>query len=403
MTGTLSKRCDRRTDGRTDGLDQSYSCLVAAKNGKWRHTAANFLKTSDLKYYFKCNRMPDLNIGNKFYEETLKCWSELQRIQIPTVEVIQNQTIWENRYITISNKPFLWNNWFQKGILHVHDIINENGEFLDHNEIKEKYGINCNFLEALQIRHSLPIAWRQMIRDRPVTLKIREPFVNINTKTVPIQNIESNIIYKKFIEYKYRKPTCCIKWNDTLTEPISEEEWSNIFQRPYLILRETKLQSLQYKTIHRIINCNKKLFDMKIKDTPKCSYCDEIDDIPHFFIKCERVNVLWCNFFEFWNSVGYPNVNFAEDLGENDILFGLPNYADYKAVLNFCMLHIKNYIYRQRIFSENVMQLEAIQNILSVKLKIEKDYNLRNNKPQNFAKYELLYNYLRRERPEDDD
>ena len=32
MMGTWWKRCDRRTDRQTDGLNQSYSCLVAAKN-----------------------------------------------------------------------------------------------------------------------------------------------------------------------------------------------------------------------------------------------------------------------------------------------------------------------------------------------------------------------------------
>ena len=38
MTRTLWKRCDRQTDGRTDGLKCSYSCLVAAKKKyvKWK-------------------------------------------------------------------------------------------------------------------------------------------------------------------------------------------------------------------------------------------------------------------------------------------------------------------------------------------------------------------------------
>ena len=51
--------------------------LLQNKTGKWRHMAAKFYKTNDLKYYFKCNRIPS-NIGKKFYEETLHYWSELQ-------------------------------------------------------------------------------------------------------------------------------------------------------------------------------------------------------------------------------------------------------------------------------------------------------------------------------------
>ena len=141
--------------------------LLQNKTGKWRHTAAKFYKTNDLNYYFKCNRIPS-NIANKFYEETLHYWSELKEIRTPTVEIIHNQTVWENTYITISNRPYIWSNWAAKGIVQIHDIIKENGDFLNHSEIKEKYDINCNFLNSLQIRHSLPMEWRQLIRNKPV-------------------------------------------------------------------------------------------------------------------------------------------------------------------------------------------------------------------------------------------
>ena len=53
--------------------------LLQNKTGKWRYTAAKFYKTNNLNYFFKCNRIPS-DIGNKFYEETLHYWSELQEI-----------------------------------------------------------------------------------------------------------------------------------------------------------------------------------------------------------------------------------------------------------------------------------------------------------------------------------
>ena len=273
--------------------------LLQNKTGKWRYTAAKFYKTNNLNYYFNCNRIPS-DIGNKFYEETLHYWSELQEIRIPTVEIIHNQTIWENRYITISNRPYIWSNWAAKGIIQIHDIIKGNGDFLNHIEIKEKYDINCNFLNTLQIRHSLPMEWRQLIRNKPVKTKINEPFVSLGGRIVPLCDIETNTVYKQFIKYKYKKPTGITRWSATATVRISDDKWPNIFQRSYQPLRETKIQSLQFRIIHRIINCNKKLFDMKIKETPKCSYCEAIDDIPHFFMRCENVLDLWTRFFNWW-------------------------------------------------------------------------------------------------------
>ena len=93
-----------------------------------------------------------------------------------------NLYIW---YILISNRQYIWSNWAVKGIVQIHDIIKGNGDFLNHNEIKEKYDINGNFLNCLQIRHSLPMEWRQLIRNKPVKTKINEPFVSLGGRIVP--------------------------------------------------------------------------------------------------------------------------------------------------------------------------------------------------------------------------
>ena len=44
--------------------------------------------------------------------------------------------------------------------------MRDDGEFLDHGEIKEIYDINCNFLNVLQLRESLPLNWRQLIKTK---------------------------------------------------------------------------------------------------------------------------------------------------------------------------------------------------------------------------------------------
>ena len=44
-------------------------------------------------------------MDHKFYEETLHYWSKLQEVKVPTAEIVLNQTISDNRYITIQNRP----------------------------------------------------------------------------------------------------------------------------------------------------------------------------------------------------------------------------------------------------------------------------------------------------------
>ena len=227
----------------------------------------------------------------------------------------------------------------------MYNIICDDGEFLDHNEIKEMYDINCNFLNALQIRQSLPLNWSQLIKNKAVTTKVSVPFVNFSGKPTPLMNAATHISYSQFIKNKYVKPAGTHKWQSVTPGLISEEEWPDIFRRPYRCSRETTLQSLQFKIMHRIINCNKKLFDMKLKETPVCSFCDELDDVPHFFIYCDNVNDIWKDFFSWWNCIGYFVVDFPTRNSGKDILFGMPNESDNQICIEFLYSpHDKLYI-----------------------------------------------------------
>ena len=176
--------------------------LLQNKDGKWRATASHFFQTNNLNSYFMWNRGPCNIMDHKFYEETLQYWSELQEVKVPTAEIIYNQTIWDNRYITIQNRLFLWRLWQEKGIKQVYNIIRDDGEFLDHNEIKEIYGINCNFTN--QAKSSSELA--PINKNKAVTSKVSVPFVNFCGKPIPLVTAATNILYNQFIKNKYVKP-----------------------------------------------------------------------------------------------------------------------------------------------------------------------------------------------------
>ncbi len=57
-------------------------------------------------------------------------------------------------------------------------------------------------------------------------------------------------------------------------------------------VRDTKLQTFQYRILHYIIPYNELLFNVKIKNSNICSSCNETDTLPHFFVKCRKVNNL---------------------------------------------------------------------------------------------------------------
>ncbi len=147
--------------------------------------------------------------------------------------------------------------------------------------------------------------------------------------------------------------------------------WSNICKTPYIITRETNLQSFQYKIIHQLITCQNKLFDMKLVDNAKCKYCHESDNISHIFLFCSKEDPFWRCFFTWWNNLADIQIPLPSESLEECILFGFQIEGDIFNVLNYCILLAKFHMYCQRIHNNNAINLFLYLIQLKNKLKIE--------------------------------
>ncbi len=89
------------------------------------------------------------------------------------------------------------------------------------------------------------------------------------------------------------------------------------------------------------------MFNIKIKNSNICSFCNETDTLPHFFVKCRKVNNFRKYWFNWWKILTNQDViNQYNDLGEC-ILMGFPETSDDILVLNYCILYTKYYIFIQ--------------------------------------------------------
>ena len=78
---------------------------------------------------------------------------------------------------------------------------------------------------------------------------------NLAIDIVNVCHASAKSIYDVLIQNKFVRPTALDRWLETFE--IIEDDWKVIFKQPYLSARETKLQSIQYKILHRIIPCRK--------------------------------------------------------------------------------------------------------------------------------------------------
>ncbi len=188
-----------------------------------------------------------------------------------------------------------------------------------------------------------------------------------------------------------RVPRCCDKWaEDYPNVKKAENIWPNIFKLSFNTIRETKLLSFQYRIIHRTITCRKMLSDINLIISPKCLFCNEIDNIKHFLLFCPKVHNCWNSFFQWWTRMGYLKIPADYDFLEEFIIFGFHLFE----VLKFCILNAKYYIHNKRLLDDNCTEVLHYLCVLTFKLNIEQKICKMNKTTQTFMKFVFLYNQM---------
>ena len=101
----------------------------------------------------------------------------------------------------------------------------------------------------------------------------------------------------------------------------------------------------------------------------------QLDDIIHFFVLCPETYRFWLSSSHWWNtntSTGNPLYLIILPEGKQ-IIFGITSHKiDPYVVLNYCIMHAKYHIYRQKLYSGNNLVFTAFLMKLKYKLNIKK-------------------------------
>ena len=130
----------------------------------------------------------------------------------------------------------------------------------------------------MQIRQSLPYIWRTLLNSQNQAVISSELIYFENKEVKLLEKTDSKKVYSFFNLKNRTTPTCISKWQLLYPEVLTAA-WSTIFKRSFIISRETRLQSFQYRILHRTSTCRKKLYEMKLVDTPTCTVCPETDNL----------------------------------------------------------------------------------------------------------------------------
>ena len=334
---------------------------------------------------------PFLETLPNFYRNIIHTWFSMKPTFSPDNEQnIHHKTLWLNKNVTVNGKDIFWANWYKKGILYVKDILNANNHFMSADELHAQYGVSVNFLSALQIRQALPYNWRQYLKRLNVHDNT-EPQILLKFKSKPIPFIKykTSQFYQMLIELQQNKnltqPKCIDKWNETFNIDINA--WEEIFQRPFRVCRSTRLQSFQFRLLHRVITCNHWLFNAHIKDSPICDTCLVDDSLFHFFIECIHVQEFWRKFKLWWERITLKPFL----LCPKEILFGVEKPNPHFQTLNFVLFLANKFIHDHNMVSRIKVSFLSFLGTLRIQLQYEKQICVKNG---DYNVFETKWNWL---------
>ena len=166
-----------------------------------------------------------------------------------------------------------------------------------------------------------------------------------------ISKVSNKALYWIALDKIYKEPTAVDAWIIIFDHfPfLANAPWHIIFKTTHTISPEPYLHSFQYKIVNRILNCGTNLYKWKVKDSPNCSYCDEIDTLEHHLFYCSYTRYFWLQISHWLNDIfGLP----GEELTVCEVLFGTAidekNPTSYILCKNLVILLGKWFINSQR-------------------------------------------------------
>ena len=157
--------------------------------------------------------------------------------------------------------------------------------------IKQKYKLTCDILFYNGLRTAIPRSWLAKINDEinlvGIVTNSEQPLtVIIKNNRIDLRRVKCSQVYWSEINKIMERPARYYKWESEYFYATFDRDLINVI--PYECTTETFLQSLRFTIIHRYFPCNYRLHLWNIFEDSKCTYCNIVDTLGHYF-----ENVRW--------------------------------------------------------------------------------------------------------------
>ena len=205
-----------------------------------------------------------------------------------------NEPLWYNNMFKINNEMLHYMNWMNKGIFFISDLLGNDGKLLSYELFCDRYNFHPPF--------TLYYGMKTCIEKRKLEFDMFSLFHHQAKYPIYIRILRKNTkgskdFYDLFIKNIYIRPKSELKWEAELQLTNDQLHWEIINLAVHTNTNDCKYKWFQYRIIHRILGTNVILQKIGIKDSDKCSFCQNFSEtICHLFFYCEYSYKLWEEF-----------------------------------------------------------------------------------------------------------
>ena len=313
--------------------------LSAPEYAMWKSLPLDYLRDIGGKLIFDCNfslkTLPQLSCLPLFYKDVLDAWQRIVAHTPLSKNDVENEVIWNNRFITIAGKSVFFRPWYEAGVKYIKDLMSEDGNLLTFNEFQCKFCIKTHFLQYLGLLNAIPTSWKKLLKGTYGETETND----CEEKITDIQSISSKMLRQLLTKQIFEKPTSRGKLDKA---GFSAEQIAYIYELPFKLTLDVRMSVFQFKINHNILYTKSRLFRDKLAENDKCYLCNGRQTLTHLFVECDSSKVFWIKFTSWWNSKNNPQV---DNLQQRDILFALHPEKQTFLGINYCLLVARQYIY----------------------------------------------------------
>ena len=323
--------------------------------------------------------------SNFFWKEVLASYYDLRNLM--DIKDKLYEPLWHNKDLitNVSLTNYKQDEWIDKGILYVCDLLDDNGIFLSYELFCAKYSFSPPFTLYFGLIASIR---KQKWNLDYMILRQNQPHFPEHVKILRKNDKGCRDFYDLFILDNYFKPKSELKWEIEFQISQNNIWWKKVNLLVHDGTNDSMLKWFQYRLIQRILCTYSLLFKIGLSDSNLCSFCQcNPETLSHLFIYCNFSHRLWVCVKNWLRCV--LDENFI--IEDSEIIFGI---IDKDKTFNTVICLVKYYLYKQKLLKV-IPSFEGAKKYISSYIKAERCIYKKNINEEAFhKKWGWLTSYL---------